>query len=122
MWEDKRDGPDEVFHMTSEAVAVEGDTAVVRVEVRYGTPAGQEYRDLWIMRFAEDGRCSSFGGAGALLARLATARHSGGGAGGHCRLTWLSPSRAVSRRSLGRQRSRCRATSAASGRPRAPAA
>ena len=60
MWEDERDGPDEVFHMTSEVVAVEGDTAVVRVEVRYGTPVGQEYRDLWIMRFAEDGRCSSF--------------------------------------------------------------
>jgi ketosteroid isomerase-like protein len=60
MWEHERDGPDEVFHMTSEVVAVEGDTAVVRVEVRYGTPVGQEYRDLWVMRFAEDGRCSSF--------------------------------------------------------------
>lgn len=58
MWEDERDGPDEVFHMTSEVVAVEGDTAVVRVEVRYAV--GQEYRDLWIMRFAEGGRCSSF--------------------------------------------------------------
>lgn len=46
--------------MTSEVVAVEGDTAVVRVEVHYGDRAGQEYRDLWIMRFAEDGRCSSF--------------------------------------------------------------
>jgi hypothetical protein len=60
MWEHERDGPEEVFHMTSEVVAVEGNTAVVRVGVRYGTPVGQEYRDLWIMRFAEDGRCSSF--------------------------------------------------------------
>jgi hypothetical protein len=60
MWERERDGPDEVFHMTSEVVAVEGDTAVVRVEVHYGTPVGQDYRDLWIMLFAEDGRCSSF--------------------------------------------------------------
>ncbi|MFU8855237.1 nuclear transport factor 2 family protein [Micromonospora sp. SL1-18] len=60
MWEDERDGPGEVFQMTSEVVAVEGDTAVVRVAVRYGDPVDQEYRDLWIIRFAEDGRCSSF--------------------------------------------------------------
>lgn len=60
MWDDERDGPSEVFHMTSDVVAVEGDTAVVRVEVRYGKPVDQEYRDLWIVRFAEDGRCRSF--------------------------------------------------------------
>ncbi|SCG63685.1 nuclear transport factor 2 family protein [Micromonospora coxensis] len=60
MWEDERRGPDEVFHLTSEIVAVEGDTAVARIEVRYGEPVAQEYRDLWIMRFAEDGRCRSF--------------------------------------------------------------
>ncbi|MFE9204381.1 YybH family protein [Micromonospora sp. NPDC007230] len=60
MWEVERDGPAEVFHLTSEIVAVEGDTAVARVEVRYGDPVEQEYRDLWIMRFAEDGRCRSF--------------------------------------------------------------
>ncbi|MGR6321295.1 nuclear transport factor 2 family protein [Micromonospora soli] len=60
MWESERDGPDEVFEMTREIVAVEGDTAVARVEVRYGDPVDQEYRDLWIMRFAEDGRCQSF--------------------------------------------------------------
>ncbi|KKK04827.1 nuclear transport factor 2 family protein [Micromonospora sp. HK10] len=60
MWEDERDGSGEVFQMTSEVVAVEADTAVARVEVRYGDPVDQAYRDLWIMRFAEDGRCSSF--------------------------------------------------------------
>ncbi|TDC72798.1 nuclear transport factor 2 family protein [Micromonospora sp. KC606] len=60
MWEDGRDGPDEAFRMTSDIVAVEEDTAVARVEVRYGDPADQEYRDVWIMRFAEDGRCCSF--------------------------------------------------------------
>ena len=60
MWEGERAGPDEVFEMTSEVVAVEGDIAVVRVEVRYGGPVNQEYRDLWIMRFAENGRCRSF--------------------------------------------------------------
>jgi hypothetical protein len=33
---------------------------VARVEVWYGDPVRQEYRDLWIMRFAGDGRCRSF--------------------------------------------------------------
>jgi ketosteroid isomerase-like protein len=60
MWEATRDGPDEVFAMTHEVVAVEGDTAVARVEVRYGGPDPSEYRDLWVMSFAPDGRCVSF--------------------------------------------------------------
>jgi hypothetical protein len=30
------------------------------VEVSYGDPVRQEYRDLWIVRFAGDGRCASF--------------------------------------------------------------
>ncbi|MEV0004696.1 nuclear transport factor 2 family protein [Micromonospora sp. NPDC050980] len=60
MWENEREGPDEVFEMTGEVVAVDGGTAVARVQVRYGDPADQEYRDLWIMRFAEDGRCRMF--------------------------------------------------------------
>ncbi len=60
MWDSERDGPDEVFEMTSEIVAVDGDTAVARVQVRYGDPVHQEWRDLWIMRFAEDGKCLSF--------------------------------------------------------------
>jgi len=60
MWEEEREGSDEVFTMTSEVVAVEGDTAVVRVRVEYGDPAGQEYVDLWILRFDADGRCAVF--------------------------------------------------------------
>ena len=32
-WEAERDGPYEVFKLTTEIVAVEGDTGVVRVEV-----------------------------------------------------------------------------------------
>lgn len=60
MWEDERDSHAEVFRMTSDIVAIEGDTAVARIEVRYGDPVDQEYRDLWIMRFAEDGRCGWF--------------------------------------------------------------
>jgi len=46
--------------MTAEPVAVEGDAAVVRVEVRYGEPVSQEYRDLWLLRFADDSRVSEF--------------------------------------------------------------
>jgi ketosteroid isomerase-like protein len=60
MWEAERDGPGEVFRMTSDIIAVEGATAVVRMEVFYGDPVHQEYRDLWVVRFADDGRCVSF--------------------------------------------------------------
>jgi uncharacterized protein (TIGR02246 family) len=60
MWEAEREGPDEVFTMTAEVVAAEGDTAVARVEVAYGEPVRQEYRDLWVMRFDAGGRCVAF--------------------------------------------------------------
>jgi hypothetical protein len=60
MWEAERDGPAEAFRMTSEIIATDGDTAVVRAEVRYGDPVTQEFRDLWILRFAPDGRCAAF--------------------------------------------------------------
>jgi ketosteroid isomerase-like protein len=60
MWEAERLGPDEGFEMTSEVVAVEGDTGVVRVEVRYGPPKGKEYRDLWVVRLDEAGLCFHF--------------------------------------------------------------
>jgi len=60
MWEAERDGPDEAFAMTSSVIAVDGATAVVRVEVWYGDPVQQEYRDLWVIGFDDDGRCSSF--------------------------------------------------------------
>ncbi|HEY7147324.1 MAG TPA: nuclear transport factor 2 family protein [Streptosporangiaceae bacterium] len=60
MWEAERDGPGEVFAMTSQIVAVAGDVAVLRVEVGYGEPVTQEYRDLWVIAFAPDGRCAAF--------------------------------------------------------------
>ena len=56
--DDEEDGA--VFRMTAEPVAVEGRDAVVRVLVRYGEPVTQEYRDLWVLRFAEDGRVEHF--------------------------------------------------------------
>jgi len=60
MWEQEREGPDELFTMTSEVVAVDDDIAVVRVQVDYGDPVTQEYLDLWVLRFNDDGRCIAF--------------------------------------------------------------
>ncbi|GIF70260.1 hypothetical protein Ais01nite_82950 [Asanoa ishikariensis] len=60
MWEQAREGADEPFRMTSEIVAVDGSTAVVRVEVRYAEPHPHEYRDLWVMRFEPDGKCRDY--------------------------------------------------------------
>ena len=60
MWDAEREGPDEVFTIATDILAVDGPTAVVRAEVRYGDPLRQEYRDLWIMRLGDDGRCNWF--------------------------------------------------------------
>ncbi len=60
MWDDDRDGADEIFTLATEVLAVDGDTAVVRGEVRYGDPIRQEYRDRWILRLGDDGCCYSF--------------------------------------------------------------
>jgi hypothetical protein len=50
----------ETFTVEAEPVAVEGRDAVVRLEVRYGEPVHQEYRDLWVLRLAPDGRVEDF--------------------------------------------------------------
>jgi hypothetical protein len=60
MWEVEREGSDEAFQMASDIIAVDGATAVARVEVRYGDPVTEEWRDLWLVRFAADGRCARF--------------------------------------------------------------
>jgi SnoaL-like domain len=58
LWERERVGPDEGFELRYEVVAVDGDTAVARLGVEYAT--GARYRDLWLIRFAADGRCREF--------------------------------------------------------------
>jgi hypothetical protein len=60
MWEAERASHKEIFTMHSEIVAVEADTGVVRVAVHYEDPHQQEYRDLWIVRLDEAGRCVHF--------------------------------------------------------------
>ena len=55
----KRRPLDEVFTLATDILAVDGPTAVVRAEVRYGDPR-QEYRDLWVIRLADHGLCTWF--------------------------------------------------------------
>jgi hypothetical protein len=59
-WDTERDGPDEDFAMTAEVIAVEGDRAVVRLDVDYRRDVPSRWRDLWVLRFAPDGRCTAF--------------------------------------------------------------
>jgi len=60
LWDAERTGHDELFTLRYEVVAVEGDTGVVRCEVAYGAPNERLYRDIWIVRLGEDGRCVHF--------------------------------------------------------------
>ena len=60
LWDAERAGPDEEFEMDFDIVAVDDPRAVVRVEVRYGPPRPQHFRDLWVLEFAQDGRCRAF--------------------------------------------------------------
>jgi ketosteroid isomerase-like protein len=60
LWDRAREGPDEVFTMTRDVVAVDGNAAVVRVAVDYGDPVEQRWRDLWVLRFDDDRRCTAF--------------------------------------------------------------
>ncbi len=51
------------FTMRAEPVAVEPPTAVLRVEVQYHGDLDdqpREFRDLWVVRFAPDGRAEHF--------------------------------------------------------------
>ena len=55
-----RDDEGATFEVQAEPVAVQDRTAVVRVVVRYLEPRTQEYTDLWVVRFATDGRAEDF--------------------------------------------------------------
>ncbi|HMO00762.1 MAG TPA: nuclear transport factor 2 family protein [Miltoncostaeaceae bacterium] len=59
LWDEERE-PGEEFTMAWEVVAVDGDTGVARIEVRYLAPEQAGFRDLWIVRLAPDGRCRHF--------------------------------------------------------------
>jgi len=59
-WEAEREGADESFTMSSDVLAVDGETAVVRVAVEYDAETSGSWRDLWVIRFGGDGRCVAF--------------------------------------------------------------
>jgi SnoaL-like domain len=59
MWEAERLAGEQ-FDISTEIVAVESDTGVARIEVRYHRPREQEYRDLWIVRLDDSGQCFHF--------------------------------------------------------------
>ncbi len=59
-WEQTRDGHDEVFELQSEIIAVENNTAVVRLQVDYANDTPRKWRDLWILTFDSDGLCCAF--------------------------------------------------------------
>jgi SnoaL-like domain len=60
LWEAERDGPDEVFELRWQPVAIQGDVGVARVEVRYAGPPAAVYRDVWIVTLDHEGRCAAF--------------------------------------------------------------
>jgi ketosteroid isomerase-like protein len=59
-WETERDTAEEAFTLTTEQIAVDGTTAIVRTEVSYVRPERQQFRNLWVIGFAPDGRAQSF--------------------------------------------------------------
>jgi hypothetical protein len=57
-WEAERDSHDERFTMSYSVVACDAEVGIARVEVHY--ERGSRWRDLWIIRLADDGRCTAF--------------------------------------------------------------
>jgi ketosteroid isomerase-like protein len=103
IWERERDGPDEPFTMEREIVAVDGDTAVVRLEVRYDDPPRQ-YRDLWTSSSTRPGAA-------------ARSRSGRSGRNGHA---WTQTQRRSSARWPSRRIGCSKCQPAASSRPAAP--
>ena len=59
LWDEER-SPDERFTMDWRVVAFDDGVGVVWLEVHYTAPKDQLFRDLWILRFGDDGRCTAF--------------------------------------------------------------
>jgi len=61
-WEREREGADEEFQLSGEVIAVDAEAgvAVVRLQVEYDDAAAGTWRDLWVLGFDPDGRCSAF--------------------------------------------------------------
>lgn len=59
LWDEERT-PDERFTMDWRVVAFADGVGVVRLEVRYTAPRERLFRDLWVVRLGDDGRCTAF--------------------------------------------------------------
>lgn len=59
LWLEESD-PGEVFVASYAVVACQGPIGVVRADVRYGDPVEQEYADLWLVTFDDQGRAARF--------------------------------------------------------------
>jgi hypothetical protein len=60
LWEAERASEGETFELHAEILAIDHDTGVVRTAVHYEEPRQQEYRNLWVIRLDEEGRCVHF--------------------------------------------------------------
>ncbi len=59
-WEQGRTGPDEPFELQREIIAVENNTAIVRIQVNYANDTPPRWRDLWVITFNDQGLCATF--------------------------------------------------------------
>lgn len=59
-WEKARQSPSETFELQSTVIAVDGPTAVARLEVTYSGASPARWRDIWVMTFDATGKCRSF--------------------------------------------------------------
>jgi hypothetical protein len=58
-WEKGRESAAEKFIIQHEKVAIDGNTAVMRVDVHYADPP-EHWKDLWIVTLDTQGRCMAF--------------------------------------------------------------
>jgi hypothetical protein len=58
-WEAGRDTRNLRFTMRTEVIALDNESAVVRVSTEHEEPE-RHLRSLWVLRFAAGGRCTSF--------------------------------------------------------------
>ncbi|HUC20222.1 MAG TPA: nuclear transport factor 2 family protein [Candidatus Polarisedimenticolaceae bacterium] len=59
-WDTARAGHNEAFELEREVIAVQNNTAVVRVRVDYAHDTPSKWRDLWVLEFNEAGLCRVF--------------------------------------------------------------
>lgn len=58
-WQETSD-PSEEFTVAYDIVAIEGDIAVVELDVRYTAPRDEYYKDIWIIQLDDNGLCFAF--------------------------------------------------------------